>query len=307
MACPRGDDLMRQADKRQGTGFFAELVQSGDKWDAIVELLGKAAVQYKLAHEWQRAAQAHERASKLELDKLHDAHSACSSLQNAARAYQQQQTDLPAAVRCFTACAELHMEQGHFGQAGASWAECAAVQEKLATPASLAAAIASYERAANSYNADTTTSNRSRSSGVRVKMAKLHLSNKAYDKAAIIYERLAQDAARESDSAAARWNLASYMYEGLLCHMAAGNINLPAFEAQIDHAGDACPHFADSREQKFVRALCAALAEGDEAAFADAVAAHDTISPMDRAHVELLLAIKRTIGHAALEDDQVGV
>jgi hypothetical protein len=86
-ACPRGDDLVREADKRQSNGFFTELIHSGNKYESVVELLNKAATQYKLAQQWQRAAQVHQRASKIELDKLGDSHAACTSLQHAARAY----------------------------------------------------------------------------------------------------------------------------------------------------------------------------------------------------------------------------
>jgi hypothetical protein len=202
------------------------------------------------------------------------------------------------------------MEQGNFGQAGVNWTECGGVQEKIGTPAGVAGALESYDKAVNCFGADTSSgSNRSRMTGVRVKMAKLHTSGKAYDKAALVYDRLTQDALHDWDSPAARWMIVSYMYEGFLCRMAAakGNINMAALETDIERAGDACPAFAGSREQTFVRTLASAMAEGNEEAFADVTVAHDAVCPLDALHFELLLEIKRSIGQAAVEGDQVGV
>ena len=299
LPCPRGDELMQRATKRLSQGFFRELLTPDNKYEAAAEMYTKAAMQYKLSHDWIRGALAHESAAKIYQENLSDDLSTCTAWQNAARAYR---CIVPAeAVRCHVLAARLHMEHGRFRAAATHWSECALAQEKQGL---LSDALVSYTQSAHCFEADNGGS-RLRAAEVRIKIASIYMSTKAYGKAARIYENLARDE-EEEGGVGSRFRIATFRFEALLCRMADGAA--AAFIAeQLELAIHASQHFEGSRQHTLVQRLFDATNERDPDAFTLAIAEYNAISPLDSFHITMLLDMKLAIERDDDNENQVPV
>jgi len=292
---PKADALVADAAKRMKS---FSLFDKTTKYEEAIEMLEKAASNYKMNKNWQEAGETYEKCATITAEKLRDEHSVSTHWENAAKSFKN--VNPKAALRAYQNAVEILMENNKFAMAAKLWKEMGAINEK---EHNVAAALQTYEKAANCYESDNSTSN---ANAMFIKVADLAADADDYKRAIAIYEKVAKGSL---ESSALRWGVKDYLFKALLCHLVihAPSHNLAPVQAKLDSYVDLCPHLDNTREKSLIEELVGDFENQDPDAFADHVFRFDEIAPLDRWKSKVLLQVKKALEGGNPDDGAVGV
>jgi len=292
---PKADALVQDAEKRMKS---FSLWDKRTKYEDAVELLEKAASNYKMAKNWQEAGETYEKCANIIATKLSDELSVCIQWENAAKAYKN--VNSAAALAAYSNAVAILMDNNKFAMAAKIWKEMGAINEKEHNTAE---AIKTYEKAANCYESDNSTSN---ANAMWIKVADLSADAEDYKRAISVYEKVSK---ASLESSALRWGVKDYLFKALLCHLVihSPSHNLDPVQSKLDSYVDLCPHLDNTREKGLIEELIGDFANDDSDAFADHVFRFDEIAPLDRWKSKVLLQVKKSLEGGNPEGNEVGV
>eukprot|EP00899_Mesostigma_viride_P012673 jgi/Mesvir1/21406/Mv20883-RA.1 len=270
----KADELFAKAEKKlKSWGVF------GNKHEEAVELLDKAANNYKLAKSWAQAGETYEKLTECHL-KLDSMHEAASAYVDAASAYKKVNTE--DAIRCLNKAVEYFTEMGRLGMAAKNLRDIGEILEKEER---YEEAIDKYEGAAELYSGEDSQSH---SSQCKLKVAQYSAQLSRYARAIELYEEVAR---ASLDNNLLRYSAKNYLLCAGICHLATGDT--VAIRNALEKYVEWDPSFQNTREQKLLNDLADALENVDTQKFGTAVYEYDSMSQLDPWKTTMLLRTKK--------------
>lgn len=292
----KGHEYRQQADKKLKGGAFSRMFSSGRE-EAAVELLERAATQFKLAKSWTNAGQVFEQLAGLQL-KLDSRTDAAAAWVEASRAYSRAQDPKDSShgtggtggnaqsSACLKNAIDLYTEMGRLGMAARHIKALAEESEKT----DRAEAMQLYSQAAELFAGEDSTSEASK---CRLKVAFFSAELEQYREAIEIFEEVGRAAA---DNNLLRFSARGHLLNAGLCHLA-GSDQI-AIQRAIEKYGDIDLQFAGSREANLLTDLAADFEEGEVQKFVDHIAEFDSMTRLDPWKSGILLKVKKRLEEA---------
>jgi len=280
----KGDALVAQAKARLKA--FSFWPSSSSKYEDAVELYTKAAAQYKIEKEWDKAAEAYKEAAGICEKNTNNQSEALQHYINAGKCYKN--TSPKMAIKMFTIAVTQTQEGDKFSSAAKLWKDIAELEEKAMNPKE---AIKAWTECANCYTAcDSATS----ANSAFLKVAELAAEEEDYKRAIQIYEKVS---ASSAESSLGRWSVRDYLFKAILCHFVQGakSGDIKGATATLKKYKTDYPMFEDSREAKLVENCLATFEDLDVEKFTGYVRDFDRMTKLDNWTAKILLEIKNAM------------
>lgn len=289
---PKGDDFKKQAEKTlKKNSFFNKLFGNDNKYQDAIDLYERAAAQYKMSKNWEKAGDIYMICATIYIDKLKESSDGATMYEHAAKAYKYVNTDKT--IKSYTLATEILMENNKFSISARLYKEIGQLFEK---DHNIPNAIKAFQKSADCYEADNSSNN---ANGMLIKVADLEAESCNYLKAKIIYEKVSNNALENS---ALKWQVNSYMFKSLLCIFATDpKIVLESVEKYTNIN----PMFDNSREKKLIEDLSNDYTDGDVEKFTSHVYFFDEIQKLDSLQTKILLEIKQHLERGDLDDENL--
>ena len=124
----RADAMMKEAEKKLSKSSILSVFSSANKYEDAIELILKAAAQYKVGKNWQEAGDAYVKAGEIYEKNLKEDHDATTRYVEAARAYKN--VDTEAAIKYYSIAVDKHMEGNRFSTAAKLYKDIAELYER---------------------------------------------------------------------------------------------------------------------------------------------------------------------------------
>lgn len=241
---------MAEAESKMSRSLFRSSDISG-----ALDCYQKATAQYKLAGEWDRAAEV--------LLKMGDMFKKQGDLAGAGRLYGEAGTcfrkfSTSAAVSSYLKSAEMYIEMGKFGIPAKHHEAIALIYSKDVSPPDQKAVLHHLSMAAHYYYSDNRTAARNK---CRLEMARLYGLMDQFEEGVVIYEEMGFQAL---ESRMLKYSADEYLFRGALCHLAIDCLNC---QIAIQKYADYYPAFEVSQEYKFIKLLCGEVEQENEEGF----------------------------------------
>ncbi|XP_039253410.2 alpha-soluble NSF attachment protein-like [Styela clava] len=278
--------LMAEAEKslNSSKGFFSKLLGSGSKQEEACEKFVRAANMFKMLKKWNEAGNAFCKSADIQ-QSLQNKHESASNFVDAGNCYKK--SDADAAIKCLTRAIDIYTDMGRFTVAAKHHISVAEIYENETSK--LEEAISHYERAADFYKGEDSTSSANK---CWLKVAAYAAQLEQYTKAIELYERVGMSS---MNSPLLKYSVKEYFFKSALCHFCLGG-TIDAMQSLEKYEG-LFPAFSDSRECQLLKSLIETHDNQNSDAFAEAVAKYDSISRIDQWLTTILLRIKKTIGN----------
>jgi alpha-soluble NSF attachment protein len=274
----KGNEWMEKADKKLKS---FSLFNSEAKYEDAADMYIKAANSYKMAKNWDQAAKAYSRAAECQL-KLQSKHEAASNYVQAATCLKKVNGE--EAVNYLRTAVDLYTDEGRFSIAAKHQKEIAEYYEEALDHEK---ALEAYQKAADFYDGEGSTS---AAGSCLLKVANFSAQLEKYERAIEIYEQVAKSSLENN---LLKWSCKDYFMRAGLCHLCLGDV--VSAKRAVEKYRDMDPSFANQRECKFLEQIIAATEDYNVENFTQIVAEYDSISPLDKWKVTLLLRIKNTL------------
>lgn len=281
----KGDDLVLAAEKKLKA--FNPFGMFGSKFEDAGEIYDKAAAQYKIAGDWDKAGDAYFKAAE-NAEKNKDEHDACSKYTEAGKAYKK--SNPKAAVRMFATAVTLHQESNRFSQAAKLYKEIGVLHQEQEE---WELAIKALNEAATCYKGEEQPA---RANQILLEVADICCDQHNYKQAAGIYEQVSKGSV---DSATIRHSVKDYLFKASLCHLVLGSKDedMSNLEKKLDIYKDMLPMFETSAHCKLVEACMAAFEDNDANKFTEHVYKFDQIYHLQTVIADMLLMVKQALTH----------
>jgi len=274
-------ELVEEAEKKLGSkaGFFSSLFGGSSKTDEAIEMLARAANMFKMAKKWNQAGITF---TKIANHHAKDGakHDAATNYVEAANCYKK--TDPKEAAESLQKAIDIYTDMGRFTIAAKHHQTIAELFETEA--ADLDRAMQHYQTAADYFKGEESNSSANK---CLLKVAQYAAQLENYDKAIELYEQVAANALQSN---LLKYSAKDYFFRASLCHLCVDSINA---QHAINKYEEQYPAFADTREAKLIKTLCAEIENQDIEAFTEAVKQFDSISRLDTWYTTLLLRVKK--------------
>jgi alpha-soluble NSF attachment protein len=291
----KGDSFVAEAEKKLKSW---SLFGSGSKTEAAQELYDKAATQYKLAKEWDKAGEAYTKVAEF-AEKLGDKFQATNAYLNAAQAYKH--TSPKDAIKLFEIASDMHAEENRMPSAAKLQKEIAQLEEK---EDNVKGALQAYQKAAELFEAGNAVA---AGNGMLLKVAELSTREKDYARAVEIYEKVIETSLENSMLS---HSVKDYMFKAGLCTfvMAAKSEEARLISNKLDQYEDQHPAFGNDRNGQLLRNLVEAFETDNVQKFTDDLFKYDRISPLSNDLTSMFLDIKNvmTSSQLATADNNTG-
>jgi len=287
----KGDKLVQEAERKlKSISWF-----NPTKDEEAIEIYDKAAAQFKIEKDWEKAAETYVKAAEL-CEKQKNVHEASTHYQSAAKCYKN--VSPKEAIKMYTIAITLTQENNKFTTAAKLWKEIATLEEKQLHTKE---AIKAWSECATCYEADDVTASANQA---LLKVAELAAEEEDYKRSIGIYEKVAQSA---MDSTLGRWSVKDYLFKSLLCSfvMNAKTGDVKGTAQSLGKYKESFPAFDGSREAKLIENTLTAFNENDHEKFTNFVRDYDRISKLDNWTAKILLDIK-TVLKEGVENDTDG-
>ncbi|KAJ9516507.1 hypothetical protein QJQ45_011142 [Haematococcus lacustris] len=265
-----------QAEKKlKGFGFF------GNKYEDAVELLEKAANNYKLGKCWNDAVDAYTKLAECQL-KCESKHEAASAYVEAAKVAAKTQPQL--STELLQKAVGIYTDMGRLNMAARQLKEIGEITEKSGPKAE---SITFYEQAADLFETEGSTSEATK---CRLKIAEFSAEAGQYGKAVQIYEDAAK---RAVENNLLKFSARGYLLNAGICGLC--YLRVDDIEAKIDKYRDIDLQFGGSREDMLMQGLLEAFRKGDDSMFATHLSEFDSVIKLDAWKTRILLAAKRRL------------
>lgn len=272
----KGDEFERKAEKKLASwGLF------GSKYEDAAELLDRAANSYKLAKAWDKAGMVYTKLANIHL-KLDSKHEAASAYVDSANCYKKVSSQ--EAARCLDQAVNLLLEIGRLNMAAKHCKDLGEIHE---TEQNFEKAISFYERAADLYQSEESTTSANQ---CLQKVAELSAQLEQYPKAIDIYETIAR---HSLNSNLLKYSVKGYLLNAGLCQLCRNDT--VAITNALERYQDLDPTFSGTREYKFLADLAASVDEEDVGKFTAVVAEFDSMTRLDPWKTTLLLRAKNAL------------
>ncbi|KAJ9516737.1 hypothetical protein QJQ45_027142 [Haematococcus lacustris] len=279
----KGDDFKKQAEKKlKGFGFF------GNKYEDAVELLEKAANNYKLGKCWNDAVDAYTKLAECQL-KCDSKHEAASAYVEAAKVAAKTQPQL--STELLQKAVGIYTDMGRLNMAARQLKEIGEITEKSGPKAE---SITFYEQAADLFETEGSTSEATK---CRLKIAEFSAEAGQYGKAVQIYEDAAK---RAVENNLLKFSARGYLLNAGICGLC--YLRVDDIEAKLDKYRDIDLQFGGSREDMLMQlllidaqGLLEAFRKGDDSMFATHLSEFDSVIKLDAWKTRILLAAKRRL------------
>ena len=271
---------------KQGVGFMS-FFTGGPKIDDAQELYQKAANQFKLAHEWNDAADSYVQFAFCS-QKLGMASEEAQGYIEAANCLRKVAPE--SSVEWFQKGIEIYSSSGRYQQAAKQLKNVAELFEQ---DEKLDRAVEYYQKAADMFEMDEHS--KSAISQCKVKLAELFSKQGKFTEAAQIFEK-------EGEKALAnhllQFGARDHFLKAGILHLATGDAVTATIACDRYHQMD--PRLDGTRESQLLKGLTGAFVENDLDGFMAAVQEYDSISRLDPWKTELLVEAKKkllAVGH----------
>jgi len=286
----KGDEFNREAvaTMQKGGWFFGP--SKSEKLSTAIDLYIKAANQFKIAKNWQKAGIAFNDAAQLSLETSHGNYQAASNFQKAAEMLRK--VDKPGAIKALERAVQLFLDDGKFASAAKNKQQVAEIAEEDGRTTD---AIIAYEKTCDYYEAENSSST---GMGCLLKAAYLCIDAMEYERAIGIFERVST---YYSTNKLTDFKCKTLFFEASICRLFLGDV--VETKKSLNRYCDMKSDFVKSREYTCLSGLIDGCEQFDADAFASAVTEFDSIQPLQRWQTTLLLAIKDKLERENLEDD----
>jgi len=285
----KGDEFNKEAvAAMQKGGWFGP--SKSEKLSTAIDLYIKAANQFKIAKNWQKAGIAFNDAAQLSLETSHGNYQAASNFQKAAEMLRK--VDKPGAIKALERAVQLFLDDGKFASAAKNKQQVAEIAEEDGRTTD---AIIAYEKTCDYYEAENSAST---GMGCLLKAAYLCIDAMEYEKAITIFERVST---YYSSNKLTDFKCKTLFFEASICRLFLGDT--VETKKSLFRYCDMKADFMKSREYTCISALIDACEHFDDDAFGAAVSEFDSIQPLQRWQTTLLLAVKDKLQTQNLEDD----
>lgn len=282
MSEEKGDSLVAAAEKKLKSW---SLFGSGSKNEEACEFYDKAAAQYKLAKEWDKAGETYLKAAELQ-EKMKQEHDAVQRYTDAAKAFKN--SSVKDAVKAYKIAVSLHQEANRFSQAAKIYKEIAEMEEK---EGDFKGALKAYGDAADMFQAEDAKASMNQ---MNLKVAELSAKNMDYTRAIEVYEQVI---ASSLESTLLAHSCKDYMFKAGLCAfvVSAKKEDMSFITNKLEKYEDMHPAFGNDRNCDLLRKCVKAFDDDDVDAFTDHVFKYDRISTLDNWVAAMLLEVKNVL------------
>ena len=282
------------AEKKMKKGGFMSMF-SGPKLDEAQELYQKAGNQFKLAHEWNDAADCYVQYAFVS-EKLGIANDMAQGFVDAANCLKK--VSAQSSLEWFDKAIDIYSGSGRYQQAAKT---LKSVAELLEQENEIDKAVDYYKRAADMFEMDEHS--KSAISQCKVKLAELYTKQGKFVEAAQIFEGEGQKAL---GSHLLQYGAREHFLKAGILFLATGDAVTATIACDRYHQLD--PRMEGTRESQLLKGITAAAVENDMDRFMAAVQEYDSVSRLDNWKTELLVEAKKRLiaeaqPHASAEVD----
>lgn len=285
----KAHQYLAEAEKKMKSSgsLMSSLFGSGSsKLDDASELYQKAGNAFKMAKNWIAAGKAFCNSADIQL-KQNNKHEAATMFNEAANAYRK--ADVQQASNCLLKSSDIYIDMGRLVMAAKQFQLIAELNETDVVDVNNA--LNYYEKAADLYK---TEENNASANKCLLKVAQFAAQLEKYQKAIEIYEQIGTSSI---DNPLLKYGAKDHFFRASICHLCIDVLNC---QQALERYENLLPSFRDSRESKFLKALCKTIDENDVDGFTQEVKNYDEISRLDNWCTSLLLKVKRGMND---EDD----
>jgi len=280
---------MEQADKKANKFDWFGVSKQQNQEDAA-ELYTKAAAQYKIMKDYNRAGLCYSKSAQCNMSAGNEIE-AKSNWREAGKCYRHM--DFHKAIDCYKNAIQLNLDADRFGQAARLEEE---IGDMLAEDEHLDEAIEAYEQSADYYEAENDTGNKNKR---LLKVA--HMAGRAqkWTKAIKIFEATARSSA---DNNLLRWKVKEYIFKAMLLNMCLlaeddlkkrRKVRWPDSGLEINQRYcDISDIYASARENKLIVQLLNCM-PSEIQEFKDHVAGYDRICKLEAWCFELVYFLQK--------------
>jgi alpha-soluble NSF attachment protein len=285
----RGQELRAEADKKSkgGGGFFARLL-SGPSYDEASELYVQAANQFKLAKDWQAAADCQSEAAFC-AQKLGSKSDEANHLVEAGNCMKRVST--AEAVKKWEQAVDIFNSDGAFGRSAKLLKSSAELLEESGEWKTCAEM---YAKAAEFFEMDEY--GKSNLSACKIKVAEYKARDGELYEAAQIYEKEGEKALGNT---LLQYGAKDHFLKAGILHLAMGDS--VTVEVSVDRYRSMDPKFAGSREGKLLDDLSKAFKANDVDQFIEKLGEYDDVTPLDAWKTEMLVKAKKHLSGSSAD------
>jgi alpha-soluble NSF attachment protein len=288
----KADAAMSEGHKALNvSGFASFFAGKMDKYENAVAHFLKAGNSYKVAKAWTEAGDAFTQAADC-YQKMEQFYDAAGKLKEAGECFKK--VNAQACVNSWRQAISVYQEAGKWNQCGTIAKSVAEMYEDSESNGLVcedveAEAIQSYEQAADYFNAESPPREQQANSCLE-KVATLSASRGDCARAASIFDTLARSCLGNK---LLKFNAKSHILRCLICHLVGGDNVMT--ENKLDEFLTLDQSLEGTREEKFLRAILAAVTSHNSEAFGEAAADFNSVKKIDPWMTSLLLKCKRSL------------
>lgn len=269
------------AEKKMRKGGFMSMF-SGPKLDEAQELYQKAGNQFKLAHEWNDAADCYVQFAFVS-ERLGIATDHAQGFIEAANCLKK--VSAQSSLEWFDKAIEIYTGNGRYQQAAKT---LKVVAELLEQENEAEKSIEYYKRAADMFEMDEHS--KSAISQCKVKLAELYAKQGKFSEAAQIFEK---EGEKSLSNHLLQFGAREHFLKAGILYLATGDAVTATIACDRYHQMD--PRMDGTRESQLLKGLTTAFVENDLDRFMTAVQEYDSVSRLDQWKTELLVEAKKKL------------
>lgn len=274
--------LVQQAEKKLKGGFMSFL-SGGPRYDEAMELYQQAANQYKLAKDWQEAANCFTQCAYC-ARKSGSATDEATNLMEAGNVLKKISTK--DAAESYEKAIAIYNTAGRFGQSAKLLMSIAETFE--AEKVTCTEAKEYYKRAAELFDMDDHS--KSNFTKCRLKVAEFAAKDGEYNEAIEIFELEAEKALQ---STLLQYGAKEHFLRAGILHLVVGDSVTAKMAVEKYNGLD--PRFQSSREGDLLATLVDAFDERDAEKFVDKLSEYDEVTKLDAWKTDFLLKVKESL------------
>mmetsp|Transcript_71385 Transcript_71385/g.149173 ORF Transcript_71385/g.149173 Transcript_71385/m.149173 type:complete len:293 (-) Transcript_71385:389-1267(-) len=278
-----GQQLVQQAQQKLQGGGFLSFLTGGPKYDEAQDLYQQAANQYKLAKDWQQAAECFVQCAHC-AQKQGSQNDEANFLMEAGHVLKKISSSQ--AVEQYEKAINIHSAGGRFQNAGKLLLQIAELLENERS--SHKETKDYYKRAAEMFELDEF--GKTSFTKCQLKYAEFAAKDGDFEEAIRIFE---SEGEKALSNTVMQFNAKEHFFKAGILHLAQGDpvsVNLA-----VEKYGSLDPRFSSSREGELLAALAQAFETQDVDMFVEKLHDYDSISKLDPWKTEFLLKVKTSM------------
>lgn len=262
------------------------MFSGGSKLDEAQELYQKAGNQFKLAHEWNDAADSYVQYA-LVSNKIGMPTEEAQGYVEAANCLRKVSSE--SSIEWYDKAIEMYSGAGRYQQAAKQLKNVAEMLEQDSKPDQ---AVTYYRKAADMFELDEHS--KSAISQCMVKLAELYAKQGKFTEAAQIFEKEGEKALSNH---LLQFGARDHFLKAGILYLATGDSVTATIACDRYHQMD--PRLEGTRESQLLKGLTSAFVENDLDGFMQAVQEYDSISRLDQWKTELLVEAKKRLANSS--------